>query len=131
MEAVKINGRPSKYKEDYCQMLIDHMAEGFTFESFGGVIGVCKDTLYEWVRVHKSFSYSKKAGRTRQQLSNEKMLRDIAKGKVRGANVTAQIFIMKNCHGWKDRVEQTNIDLSKQDTEELKQEAKRLLGEIE
>lgn len=111
-------------------MLIDHMSEGFTFESFGGVIDVNADTLHEWVKVHPDFSDSKKTARVKQLLANERLLKDIAKGKVRSGNVTAQIFIMKNCHRWTDRLEQTTIDLSKEDTEKLRAEARELLGEI-
>lgn len=38
------------------------MAQGFSFESFGGKVSVCRDTLYEWERVHDAFSYAKKIG---------------------------------------------------------------------
>ena len=123
--------RQTKYKKDYCQMLTDHMSEGYTFESFGGVVNVCKDTLFEWIKVHSEFSDSLKVARLKQLLANEKLLKDIARGKVRNANVTAQIFIMKNCHKWTDRIEQTNVDISKEDTDKLKEEAKELLKEIE
>ena len=27
-------GRPTKYKPEYCEMLIEHMSEGLSFESF-------------------------------------------------------------------------------------------------
>jgi len=54
--------RPSKYDEKYCEMLIEHMAEGYSFESFGGIIEVNEDTLYEWVKVHPKFSDSKSIG---------------------------------------------------------------------
>lgn len=124
-------GRPTKFKPEYCQMLEDHMAEGYTFESFAGLIGVNFDTLYEWCKVHANFSESKNKGRPKQLLANEKMLKEIAKGKIRNANVTAQIFIMKNCHGWKDRIEQTNVDVTKEDAAKLKQEAEQLMKELE
>lgn len=55
-------GRPTKYKPEYCQMLIDHMSEGYSFESFGGIIEVDETTLYEWVKVHQEFSHSKSIG---------------------------------------------------------------------
>ena len=55
-------GRPTKYKEEYCDMLIEHMSEGYSFESFGGIIDVAEDTLYEWVKVYDKFSDSKKIG---------------------------------------------------------------------
>ena len=45
-------GRPSKYDSKYCDMLIEHMSEGLSFESFAGLIGTCKETIYEWTRKH-------------------------------------------------------------------------------
>ena len=53
-------GRPSDYRPEYCQKIIEHCREGFSFESFAGLIGVHVDTLYEWEKVHKEFSESKK-----------------------------------------------------------------------
>lgn len=55
-------GRPSSYKPEYCQTLIEHMASGLSFESFAGKIGVDRDTLYEWTKVHPEFSDAKKKG---------------------------------------------------------------------
>lgn len=42
-------GRPTKYDPAFCEVLLDHMAGGFSFESFAGVIGVSKQTLYNWL----------------------------------------------------------------------------------
>lgn len=66
-------GRPTKYKEEYCEMLINHMSEGYSFESFGGIIEVAEDTLYEWVKVHKNFSDSKNIGTQKSMIWWEKM----------------------------------------------------------
>lgn len=51
--------RPTKYKPKYCKMLIDHMKSGLSFESFGAVIDVNRDSLFEWVKRHKAFSDAK------------------------------------------------------------------------
>jgi hypothetical protein len=123
-------GRPTKYKEEYCELLVNHMAEGFTFDSFAGLISVNIDTLYEWCKQHVNFSEAKKQGRARQLLSDEKMLKDITSGKLRNGNVTGHIFKMKNCHRWVDRFEQ-NINVNKESTESLIEEAKRLAQELE
>jgi len=66
-------GRPTKYKPEYCQMLIDHMSEGYSFESFGGIIEVAEDTLYEWAKVHEDFSDSKKIGTQKSMVWWEKI----------------------------------------------------------
>ena len=66
-------GRPTSYKPEYCEMLIEHMSEGYSFESFGGIIEVNEDTLYEWVKVHKEFSDSKKIGTQKSMVWWEKI----------------------------------------------------------
>ena len=55
-------GRPTDYKPEYCEMLIEHMSEGYSFESFGGVIEVSERVLYDWEKAHKEFLHSKEIG---------------------------------------------------------------------
>lgn len=62
MSESKPVGRPSKYKLEYCEMLIEHMSGGYSFESFAGTIRVNRDSLYEWEKVHPEFSDAKKVG---------------------------------------------------------------------
>lgn len=114
-------GRPSLYKEEYCQMLIDHMKEGLSFESFAAVIDTHRDTLYEWANVHSAFSDAKRRGRDQQFLTDEKTLRDLVKGKINGS-ASAHIFKMKNVHKWSDRteVESTNKNVEVSYEEYLK-----------
>jgi hypothetical protein len=66
-------GRPTKYDEAYCEKLIEHMTEGYSFESFGGIIEVSEDTLYEWAKVHNEFSDSKKIGTQKSMVWWEQM----------------------------------------------------------
>lgn len=124
-------GRPTKYKEEYCQALIDHMGEGYSYDSFAAVVRVHLDTLYQWEKDYPVFSEAKKTARVMQLLANEKMMRDIAKGKIRNANATAAIFIMKNCHKWKDRHEVEFTAPDKLSLDELKKEAAALLGSLD
>jgi hypothetical protein len=101
-------GRPSKYKKEYCQMCVDHMAQGLSFESFAGSISVSVDALNDWCTAHEEFYLAKKEGNAKRLEFNEKLLTDIALGKVAG-NVTAAIFILKNQGSglaWKDKTEQ-------------------------
>lgn len=129
----KANGRPSLYKEEYCQGVISHMSEGYTFESYAGVIGVNRDTLYHWRHEYPSFSDAVKAARQMQLRANEKMMRDIAMGRIRNANATAAIFIMKNCHPdiWRDRREVEIRDPAAMSLADLLAENKRLIAQLE
>ena len=104
MEDKSNAGRPSLYKPEYCEMLIEYMGRGMTFTAFASQVGVCRDTLYEWCNKHPEFSYAKKIGGAHSEnfmleLAHSQMI----DGKL---NNTAWIFMMKNMHGWKDKAEQ-------------------------
>jgi len=93
-------GRPTKYKEEYCEDLISHMNKGLSFESFAGVIEVNPDTLYEWCKVHDAFSEAKKIARAKNLIFWELMGIDICKGALEGS-ASAWVFNMKNRHKWR------------------------------
>lgn len=52
----KITGRPTKYKPEYDDMIVEHMKTGRSLVSFAAKIGVSKDTVYEWIKTVQSFS---------------------------------------------------------------------------
>ena len=97
-------GRPTKYKPEYCEQLIAHMAKGFSFESFAGVVSVNRDTVHEWANAHSQFSEAKKEGLEKNRLFWEE------KGIIGIVNPTIWIFNMKNRfpREWRDRTEVEN-----------------------
>jgi len=98
-------GRPSKYKPEYCEMLIKHMEEGLSFESFAGLIGVTKQIIYDWCDRHPEFLDAKSLGWAKCLLFYEKIGRQGMVGKLAGFNLGTWIFNMKNRFQWVDRVE--------------------------
>ena len=66
-------GRPTSYKPEYCDMLIRHMRSGLSFESFAGVVGVSKQTIYDWEKVNPEFLDAKKKGAALSNLFWEKI----------------------------------------------------------
>ena len=105
-------GRPSKYDPEYCMDLIDHMTKGLSFEAFAGLIGCCKDTLYEWVKVYPEFSDAKKIATQKSQLFWESIgiegLWNIQGTKFKSGkslNASVWIFNMKNRFNWSDKQE--------------------------
>lgn len=94
-------GQPTKYRPEYCQMLIEHMKSAHSFETFACEVGVNKDTLYEWCKAHAEFSEAKKIGRLHMQKSLENIGKGLMTGKIKG-NVAAWIFYAKNTIGWND-----------------------------
>lgn len=91
-------GRPTSYKEEYCEMLIEHMRHGYSFESFAATIDVNRDTLYEWCKVHAKFSDAKKIAKDKSLLFFEKVGIAGMTGKLKGFNVAVWIFSLKNRH---------------------------------
>lgn len=61
-------GRPTIYEERFCEMLIEHMEKGFSYESFAGLIGVSKQTIYDWEKANPQFLDSKKIGVEKSRL---------------------------------------------------------------
>jgi hypothetical protein len=49
------------------------MSKGLPFNSFAGVIGVCIDTLHEWVKTHEEFSVAKSIGTGKLLLFDEQL----------------------------------------------------------
>lgn len=59
-------GRPSKYKKEYCEQLIEFMGNKtrpMPYEAFAGQVGVSREVLYDWERAHPEFLHAKKVGR--------------------------------------------------------------------
>ena len=76
----KREGRPSKYKAEYCEMLENHMEQGGSFFSFGALVRVGEHTLYDWLEVHEEFSQSKNIG----ELLSLKFHEDLGKAVMTG-----------------------------------------------
>ena len=124
-------GRPSKYKPEYCEMLIKHMKNGGSFTTFAAIVEVNADTLHEWVKVHEDFSETKKvavrlAEKWWEDASKAGMMGQVTRVKERqydeNGNVTKEIrepahfnatvwvFTMKNRFNWRDKRELTGKD---------------------
>src|SRR5260370_20240409 len=80
-------GRPSKYQPDYCEQVELCMAAGYSLTAFAGFIGVNKDTLNEWMRVHPEFSDAVMRAKARRLVLGETlMLRGMVHGAPQGAS---------------------------------------------
>ena len=107
------DGRPTKYKEEYCQDIIKWFdREATTLES-GKIIpcdipligdyalrlGISRDTLHEWCRVHPEFSDSFKRAK---DIQRSILVRLGMKGLY---NPSFSVFAAKNMIGWRDKQE--------------------------
>lgn len=98
-------GRPTKWKDAFCDAVIEHMAEGYSLESFAGEIGVAADTCYDWQKTKPEFSEAIKIGRAKASTVWEKRLAKLAS--TGEGNATACIFALKNRfpEAWRDKQE--------------------------
>ena len=76
-------GRPSKYKPEYCEALIQHMENGNSFWSFAANVNTCFDTLSEWCRAHPEFSEAKSIGMSKLLAFDEKIARAGSTGQLK------------------------------------------------
>ena len=124
-------GRPTKYKPEFCQLLVEHMAKGYSFESFAGLdeVDVDRDTLYEWRSTQEEFSDALRRGRSKQLLKDETTL-NLGLDNTLKVNHTLMSLKMFNCHNWKTKSEVTEKKVDSMSEDELIKEAEELLKTV-
>lgn len=106
-------GQPTKYKEEYCEMLVNHMAQGYSFESFGADINVSFRTLYNWADNYPQFLQAKELGLTKCRKFWEKLGIAGTAGQIPGFQSGTWMFNMKNRFGFQDihRIDSRHVDV--------------------
>lgn len=96
-------GRPTAYKEAYCNEVIELMATGLSLTAAMAELGFHRQTAYDWQDQHPEFSYAVKVGQSKRQLALERRLLSADAGPV----VTSSIFALKNTGtgDWRDKHE--------------------------
>jgi len=93
-------GRPSEYRPEYCQAVIDYMGQGYSLTAFAGSIRVSRNAVYEWCRAHQAFGDAVARARPARVAALEtKLLRSR-----KGAETSAAMFALKNADPteWRD-----------------------------
>jgi hypothetical protein len=99
-------GRPTSYKPEYCQLVIEHMSKGLSFESFAGVVGTCKQTIYNWTVKYPEFLDARNEADAKCRLFWEKSgIQGMFLGQHDKFNATVWVFNMKNRFHWRDMQE--------------------------
>ena len=96
-------GRPTKYKNEYCAAIISYFinSERFpTFEGFADSIDVCVDTIMDWTRAHDEFF---RAYTRAKDIQCNRLVIGAIENKY---NSQFAQFFAKNNLGFKDKVEQ-------------------------
>jgi hypothetical protein len=88
-------GRPTDYRPEFCDRVVEEMGNGFSLGGFAGVIGVTRRTLSEWMSVHPEFSLAVSAGKAARLAQWERAGMKAAFTQ-EGGNSTIIIFGLKN-----------------------------------
>lgn len=100
-------GRPTKYKPEFCDLVIKVGGEGGTLAAMAEACDVDRSTINDWIDVHPEFSRAIKRGLQKAQVLWEKQGMLATFGGVDGFNATSYIFNMKNRfkEDWRDKQE--------------------------
>ena len=94
-EELKMAFGGSLYSPEMCYDLMEHMREGFSFDTFCGKYLLNKATVQRWLKKHPEFMQAYEIGQNLQRYQWEHILLEQAQG-VNRANPAAMIFALKN-----------------------------------
>lgn len=89
-------GRPTKYKPEFCDVVVKVGEEGETLVGMAEACDVSRETINEWMKAHPDFSDAVKRGLQKSQAWWERQGRLATFGATPGFNPTSYIFNMKN-----------------------------------
>jgi len=95
-------GRPTLYKPEYCEQIVEFGKRGETFVCFAAEIGVCRDTISEWAAKYQDFSLALKQAKICAETYFIR-LGTKACGGDQTLNFTAIKFFLAAAHGWRDK----------------------------
>ena len=99
-------GRPTKYKPEMCDIVIELMKEGASQQEVLGELGISNATFYKWKQENEEFSETIKRGIRLSQAWWEKEGRTSLRD--REFNYTGWYMNMKNRFKWADKQEVKN-----------------------
>lgn len=120
-------GRPTDYKPEYCDMIIDHMSTGKSLTSFAASIDTHRAVVYDWAKANKPFHDAMKKAQAKCQAYWESQGQAGVWNKDGEAKINPAIWIftMKSRFGMSDQPKQEIPD------EDLEPEYGDLLGKSE
>lgn len=89
-------GRPTDYTPEFCEEIVEFMANGRHVIEFAAHIDVAKSTIYKWAEEHKEFSDALKRAGTKSTAAWLRMHRDKASGVIKQGSDILIIQMLKN-----------------------------------
>jgi hypothetical protein len=105
-------GRPTLYRPEYCDQVVEWMAKGFTATAAAGKMGFYYDLFNDWAKKHPEFAQALKEGRAERIAKLEEELMSLG-GSKDGPMVTARIFALKCAQSeeWRERAEDQAVNV--------------------
>jgi hypothetical protein len=103
-----LGGKAREYSTDYCAMIVAHMADGYSLESFAGAIATSAAIVKSWAEKFPEFAYAVEVGKAAQVFAHERIGMAIMRTGKGSADVFK--FVMKNQHKWRDNIGLTGDD---------------------
>jgi len=103
-------GRPTLYREEYGDVIIEWMDQGFSLSAAASRLDVSRGTVYDWLDAHPEFAAKVKIAQNKRQFFLENRLLKATEGPV----VTSSIFALKNAAP-ADWLEKTHTELTGKD----------------
>jgi DNA-binding XRE family transcriptional regulator len=88
--------RVTQYKPAYCDHIIDHCAAGGSISTFGGVVGVTRQTVYNWRKEQPEFDAACEVAILKAAFLDEQKLLQLAHGLLEKGNFGALQYRLGN-----------------------------------
>lgn len=82
-DKLPVGRRPLEFRQEFCELIVEHMRAGKSFRSFGAVAGCGKTTLYKWAEEHTEFADAISRGQPLLEEFYVKMGQMLATGQLR------------------------------------------------
>lgn len=94
-------GRPSEYRPEYCERVIELGKDGKLPAQMASALSVTKQTLHEWAKVHPEFSDAFGEARAHAEAWHLEKATETAIGQ-RGGNAPMAKFLLSAAFGYRE-----------------------------
>ena len=101
-------GRPTKYKPEYCDMIVEHFLDGGHMLTFAHEVSVSKQTLYDWCDKYPAFLDARERANNAAAVYLNNIAKGLMTGDLKGLHGTWSMN-MKNRFNWSDKVETRDV----------------------
>ena len=89
-------GRPTLYRTEYCEQIIEAMKTGLSASGFAGQIGVSRRAISQWAEVNPVFMHALACAKAACALHWERLALRAGENAREGGNVAIIIFALRN-----------------------------------